>query len=148
MSDMQCSICGSDGATLYYCSDKEADTSNFAWFHVLCLAKDQMIGHCEKLKMRKPVAKGYLAGLIDGEGHVHRRTGAVCIVNTDIGVLSAAKRAADCLGIPTSLTLGGQKPGYAPAFKLNLLGGKSTRQKLYRLPIASANKRDVLGKYV
>ena len=145
---MQCSVCGQEGATQFYCADKEADESQFAWFHVLCLAKEQVIGHCEKLKWNKASARGYLAGLIDGEGHVHRRTGHVCIVNNDIHIIAAGKSAAEKLGIQTSITMGANKPGYNPTYKLNLLGGRSLRRRLLRFPMRSIAKLEMLRKYV
>lgn len=145
---MQCSVCGQDGATQYYSADKDADISAFAWFHVLCLAKNQVVQACEKLRWSKPSARGYLAGLIDGEGHIHRRTGHICIVNNDIHIIAAGKSAAEKLGIRTSITMGAQRPGYAPTYKLNLLGGRDTRKRLLRFPMRSVAKLEMLRRYI
>lgn len=140
-----CTICGQHGPS-YYKSTVD-DGSEGQWFHVTCLALGRPSEPVESLRMTRSVARGYLAAMIDGEGHVRHDDGRTEIINTDPVLISTAKAAAEMLGIPCSVRVHGAKPGYVPSFALSLLGGLKTRQKLLRLPIMSAVKRNNLAKH-
>lgn len=140
-----CAICGGQGPA-YYKSTVE-DGSEGEWFHVTCIATGRPCEPQESLRMTRQVARGYLAAMIDGEGHVRKNDGRTEIINTDPVLISTSKAAAEILGIPCRVRLHGAKPGYVPSFALSLLGGLETRRKLLRLPIMSKVKRDNLVKY-
>jgi hypothetical protein len=94
----------------------------------------------------KPKAEGYLAGMIDGEGHVRKDSGRCEISNNDIAIIAATKSAAEFLGFQASVRVASVKKGYAPTFSLTILGGAPARKKLLRLPIVSAGKRSALRR--
>lgn len=140
-----CAICGQHGPS-YFQSTAE-DGSAGEWFHITCLALGKPSEPTETLKFTRQTARGYLAAMIDGEGHVRKNSGHTEIINSDPRLISAAKAAAEALGIPCNVRLHGTRDGYLPTFAVSLLGGLATRRKLLKLPIMSQTKRENLAKY-
>jgi hypothetical protein len=139
-----CQICLAPGATQFI---ERADGAGIKAYHILCLA-NQNVEEATRLNWTKPKAEGYLAGIIDGEGHVRRDSGRCEITNNDIGIIAATKTAAEFLDIPTSIRVTCQKKGYAPTFAVCFLGGRDTRKKLLKLPIVSETKRTNLAAHI
>lgn len=138
-----CSICGNQGAN-YFQGKEDEHIGTFA--HIACLIAGSVGERTELKPWTRGKAQGYLAGMIDGEGHVRKDSGVCEIANNDISIIAATKEAAEFLGFQTSVRVAVNKQGYDPTFSLTLLGGKKTRRKLLRLPIVSHSKRQRLGQ--
>lgn len=144
MTEFTCQICGGAGASKIVDYTSPPDGSGRI-VHPLCLIQE--CGNSYeylKIPFTKSSARGYLAGIIDGEGHTRRDSGRTEICNNDIGIIARAKQAAEMLGITTSVRAYKTKPGYSTTFSLSLLGGKWTIHKLLSLPMASKLKLDRL----
>lgn len=137
-----CSICSQPGAS-YFQPREDSHVGTFA--HLACLMGQNATDN--EPTWNRNLARGYLAGMIDGEGHVRKDSGKCEVSNNDISIIAATKTAAEYLGFQTSVRVCNNKIGYAPTFSLSILGGKPARRKLLKLPIISRVKRDSLGRH-
>lgn len=139
-----CSVCGGEGANQYWSNTENGEDGS--WYHLICLAKHRLGTEATTLRMPRSAARGYLAAMIDGEGHVRKDDGRTEIINNDLSVISACEQAARWLGIKTKVRVSCRKDGYMPTYAIALLGGAETRKKLLRLPIVCPYKRKHLGR--
>jgi hypothetical protein len=101
-------------------------------------------------------AKGYLAAIIDGEGHVSFRPTQgerrVIVTNTDLDILDAGIAACKKLGInarikgPRSATR--QRPNCAPTYDLVISGQTALRQLNYSILLRSTKKQQRLNAII
>lgn len=132
-----CTECGQAGASKFIGDF----TGSGKFYHPQCLL-DSILGSEEtSFSWNKSSAKGYLAGMIDGEGHVRKDSGHTEVSNNDVAIIMATLSAARFLCIPSKARVCGSKKGYATTFAVSFTGGKETRKKLLELPISSRSKK-------
>jgi hypothetical protein len=92
-------------------------------------------------------ARGYLAGMIDGEGTVTAIASAktprrIRVCNTDASILTAAQEACDVLGLTTTTQwhLRLKRPHHLPLAQISITGKENLQRVADIVPIRSATK--------
>lgn len=99
--------------------------------------------------MTKQEAAAYLAGMIDGEGHIRvRKNRSVTVSNTDQDLIDAVVRCCEILGLRNRISRMSTPPGRKQAWEV-FMHGKDTLEEIQRVvPMQSERKRIALAEAI